>query len=224
MLKKEISDEEITKRIVNFLQEHKKHYTEEEIEFLIANATWGRYTDFVNSDLRQIYDYLGLLETDNIHTGFMRIIEKNFPHAKKVVEIGCGKVPSLSARLAQKYHLTVYDPRIIEGLYGERKFRIKKEIFTRDTDIEGADLIIGFMPNGAHTAIVDSAVKHDTDFIIAMSDMADENEIDSEEIDYYIGNKKYEIDTKVQKSGLGKLCTEYLEEYDDEFPVIYNKR
>ena len=153
ILRKDISDEEIERRVKEFLEKNKAHYSQEHLIFLLDNALWGRRSDDIDSDLRQIYAHLDLLEEENIYKEFMRMIERNFPKAKKIVEVGCGRVPALSSKLAEKYHITVYDPRVIEGLYDGKNFIIKKEKFTNDTDIGDANLIIGFMPQGAHQTI-----------------------------------------------------------------------
>ena len=64
--------------------------------------------------------------------------------------------------------ITVYDPCLV---FNEPKYinmTLHKEYFTTNTDVSNHDLLVGIYPCEATEAIIESAIKNDKDFYVAM--------------------------------------------------------
>jgi len=229
MIKKEITPIEIKQKVYNFVSKHKDWYSEYERNFLIQNATWGINYSFVPDILRQIYDETDLLQEDkNIYTAFLGLLRQQFDINRNLVEVGGGRIPSLAKKiqLVQTHgSITVYDPKLCQLIEGKNLI-LKKESFTLHTDVSGKDMLIGFTPCEATETLLEMAFQHNLDFMIALSDQAayGSDLSDYDQWDIWQENILYTAARGVERYGLGTLQYASLEDYDDPYPVIYNKR
>lgn len=229
MLKNNISKQEMYIKIKEFLTLHSKDYTEEEQSFILKNTEWGMKCNFVPDILRQIYDHLELIETkDNIYQGFTELIKENFGLNKNIVEVGGGRIHCLGNHIALQQEsgtITIYDPKLLTTNSELQNLILKKEKFTKASYLKDAQLIIGFMPCSATELLIKTACENNIDFIVALCDG------NSEKSDLYFDYEEewqagiiYDAKKQIEKYGLGTLEFASLEQYDDPYPVIYNKR
>lgn len=117
----------------------------------------------VNSDyefLKQVYSYLNIIhENENEYLAYFNYLKENFNLGSDIVEIGAGEFPVLAhyidtyQRKIGKGTITIYDPCTIVKKLGN--IIIKKEEFTKDCKLNKVDLLVGYHPCEATTAIID---------------------------------------------------------------------
>lgn len=214
-----------------FMTEYESYFTEEEKSLILSTSTDSSKA-FLYDVVRQVFDELGFIdEEDNIYSGFINIIEKEFGLEKNIVEVGGGVVPSLAKKIALKQKkgtITVYDPRLIETLHQDiPNLTLKKELFTKDTKETKANLYIAFMPCEATQQIIGTVGENRQDFIIAACEGGPHGEI----FDYFESDEEWlhcmlwYARRNVENAGLGELIvSNELEKYNDPYPVFYNKR
>lgn len=228
MIKKEISILGLHHQILKFLKDHEEDYTDEEKNFILRNYTWGRQSDLVSDILRQIYDELNLLDDSrNIYNGFLDLLEEHFDINQDIIEIGGGKIPTLGKRLALRQKsgtVTVYDDKLISTKTDIPNLSLIKRRLSPSDTISKANMIIGFMPcEGTETAIK-LAEKNRLDFMIAFCDGSCQNE------DFYMPAEDweqgmiYEAKKASERANLGTVNKTYMLQYQNPYPVIYNKR
>lgn len=186
---------------------------------------------FLPDLIRELYDKFGLVEDDkNIYIGFLELLKDNFDvKDSSIIEVGGGIFPCLGKRISlmqDKGTITVYDPRISIYENGNRHLRLVRKNFSRYMDVNGTDLMIGFMPCKGAEELVQSATNNNVDFMVALceggphGDIYDYFESDEEWIDSML----YRASRGIEDNGMGELGITYLEKYEDPYPVIYNKR
>ena len=99
-----ITPDEIKSRVITFLAEHNSEYTEREIRYIERYATIileRPINHYIGDVLRQIYDEVGLLpEENNMYSGFVSLLEKNFNLDTNIVEVAGGVIPVLAKKIA----------------------------------------------------------------------------------------------------------------------------
>lgn len=123
----------------------------------------------------QVFSELGINEdATQIYRDHIDMIRNHFSLDRNICDIGGGFLPAFANLVAEeqlkigKGTITVYDPRLV---FNEPKFdnmRLVKEEFTKDTDVSKYDLMLGIYPCEATEAIIESAIKNDKDFYVAM--------------------------------------------------------
>ena len=226
-----MESEQRQKLLEQFMTEYKSHFTEEERKFILSSPTKSSKI-FLYDVVRQVFDELGFIdEQDNVYSGFINIIEKEFGLEKNIVEVGGGVVPSLATKIALKQKkgtITVYDPRLIETLHQDiPNLVLKKELFTKETKDEKANLYIAFMPCEATQQIIETVGLNQQDFIIAACEGGPHGEM----FDYFESDEEWlhsmlwYARRNVENAGLGELIvSNELEKYNDPYPVFYNRR
>jgi len=219
-----------TKIVEKFLEEYGHLYDERERDYLKRNWQYHLNSRFNMDILRQMYSELGLVEEkDNIYVGFLKILEENFDCNRDIIEVGGGRIPSLAKLIALKQKkgtITVYDPRLLTTKSPYPNMVLKKEKFTKDTSVREDQLVIAFMPCEATEPAVLAATKNKADFVIGLCEggpHGDEYDYFESE-DEWLSSILYTARTQVEKNGLGELMVTDLKEYNDPYPVIYNKR
>lgn len=186
---------------------------------------------FLPDVIRELYDKLHLISDDeNIYVAFLKLLEKQHDlKDKHIIEVGGGIFPSLARRISllqDKGTITVYDPRLSKKEKSTEHMKLVRRMFTRNTDIADTDLLIGFMPCKGAEALVDSAIAHNVDFMVALceggphGDIHDYFESDEEWIDSMI----YRANRGIEDQNMGRLQIQYLKEFGDPYPIISNKR
>ncbi len=229
-VEKSISDKQLLLKIKYLLSKYSSAYTKEEKNHILKNYNWIKYNDYYDYILREIYDELGMINPDkNLYLGFIELINEKFGLNKNVVEIGGGIIPNLSKHIALKQQtgtITVFDPRLAEIKYNTPNLELKKEKFTPEKLPQNTELLVGIHPYGATRTIYETACKYDIDFIIALGDLpVDVNTfIDENELDIELHHLIYDARRLVEKSNLGTLHVDNLDQYNSTYPIIYNKR
>lgn len=228
MIKKEINILGLHHQILKFLKEHEKDYTDSEKEFILKNYAWGMRSSLVPDILRQIYDELNLLEDNkNIYNGFLDLLDEHFDINQNIVEIGGGNIPSLGKKLAsrqKKGSVTVYDDKLITTNTNVPNLTLIKRRLSPKEELPKADMIIGFMPcEGTETAI-HLAQNNKLDFMIAFCKGSCHNEALFSSSEDWELSMLYEARNAASKAGLGTVEKIYMKEYQNPYPVIYNKR
>ena len=129
----------------------------------------------VPSMISQVYSRLGLntpsVKKYNYH---LERIKDIFSLNRNIIEVGGGFLPAFGELVAEeqfkigKGTITVYDPRLV---FNEPKYinmTLHKEYFTTNSDVSNHDLLVGIYPCEATEAIIESAIKNDKDFYVAM--------------------------------------------------------
>ena len=217
--------------ISSYLKEHPDYYDEYEQEFIRSYSLHTkRKNKYAQEVIREIYDELGMIPDDqNIYLAFLDLIDKQFGiNGKNILEVGGGAIPSLAKKIHLKQSkgtITVYDPRIGKDIHGEERFVLRRDKFTRDTDIEDTNLIIGLMPCQAAEVLITQATKNDIDFMLWLceggphGDYYDFYESDDE----WLGSMLYLAQRGVEDQEMGKLRIKNMPEFS-QYPIIYNQR
>lgn len=215
-------------KVLKYLRENASDYTDQEILYIINNTNMIEKGNFIPSVFRQIYDELGFFNKDNdLYEAFVDLLDKNFDIDSNIVEVGGGVIPSIAKKISSRQvngTITVYDPRLSNKYKSSKKFILKKEKFSEDTDINKADLIIGFMPCEATELLIKKATNNKKDFFVALCEGRHnpfDDYFDTEEwteLIYYIASRG------IERNSLGELEKTYLKDYGDPYPLIYNKR
>lgn len=129
------------------------------------------FLGFTNNEdtINQIYCYLNLIE-DNInpYKAFINYLESEFDlKNKNILEVGSGSIPVLAHYLEEKLDSKVSIQEPITMIANYTKGDIYKEIFTKDTQVDNFDLIIGYNPCEATENIIRNAIKNKKDFSVA---------------------------------------------------------
>ena len=217
-------------KVIDFLRKYEDAFTSFEkrqiLDTLDEDYTWSMH----NHICLEVYDGLELLpDSVNPYKAFSKLIDEQFNiKNKRIIEIGGGKIPCLGRKISSMQELgsvVVYDPDLIEdGTYDN--LDLKKRIFTSITNVSSADVLVGLLPCGSSSIIVNSAIRHNKDFMIALCDSHNTLELfDGVEEDLaWPYNFIKETSKNVEENGMGKLKVKILNEIGENYPIIYNDR
>lgn len=205
MIKKDISREEIKQRVLEFVVANSKYYSEYEANFILKNCLWGMNSCFVPDILRQNFD----LDQD-------------------IIEVGGGRtISGIAKRIAlgqNKGTVTVYDPLLFQTKTDIPNLILKKKTFFRKTNIANAKLIYGFMPCFATKTIIEAAADRKINFAVALCDGYHERYDDIYSDYSWHDDMMFLAEKFIRNNDLGSLGVTDLKNYDDPYPVLYNKR
>lgn len=212
-----------------FIKENIDLYNEYELCYLIDNIDSCERTKFVPDLLRQVYIKTGILkDNENIFKGFISILKDNFDINSNIVEVGGGLFPTLGEMISAEQvdgTVTVYDPRLYKDDRTNPKLILKKERFDENTDVTGADILVGFMPCEATEFLIRKACQNKKDFLVALCEGGhfdyDYDWFDEEawrESMFYIAKRG------IEDGKMGRFEKTDLKDYDDPYPVIFNKK
>jgi len=229
MIKKDISREEIKQRVLEFVVANSKYYSEYEANFILKNCLWGMNSCFVPDILRQIYDDLDLLDdSKNIYNGFIDFLRQNFDLDQDIIEVGGGRtISGIAKRIAlgqNKGTVTVYDPLLFQTENDIPNLILKKKTFFGKTNIANAKLIYGFMPCFATKTIIEAAADRKINFAVALCDGYHERYDDIYSDYSWHDDMMFLAEKFIRNNDLGSLGVTDLKNYDDPYPVLYNKR
>lgn len=219
-----------TLAVEEFLAKYKDGYEPREIDYIRRNWQSCLKSKYTMDLLRQIYAELGFLSDDeNIYKAFIKILEENFSIDRDIIEVGGGRFPSLAKMIALKQKtgtITVYDPRLVTTVSPLPNMKLKKETFTKKTPVTKDQMVIAFMPCEATEPAILAAGENGADFLIALCEGGPHgDEFDYfESIDEWLGSMIYTARIMARKHDLGEIEITDLKEYNDPYPVIYNKR
>lgn len=230
LIKENITTITMLLKLNNIINENKKSFTKEELDFISRNYLWGLRNNHAPCILSQIYDELDLIEDDkNIYLGFCNLIDNIFGLEHNILEVGGGIFPRLATHIAlrqQKGKITVIDPRLSKQNTNIPNLKLQKEQFSNNMIEDNTSLIIAQMPYGITEKIIKSACSRKIDFIIALGDAQIENSdwINEDIQKNWEANIIYDARKLIEENNLGTLEIASLEEYGNNYPVIYNKR
>lgn len=217
--------------IIDFVDSNLEMFDSFERSFIKYYINRGKDDLFLPDLIRELYDHFDIISEDrNIYLGFLKLLRKQFEiKDSNIIEVGGGIFPTLARRintLQDKGTIVVYDPRISGYESGNRKMRLVRKTFTPQTDVSYADLLIGFMPCKGAEALVESAITNEKDFMVALC----EGGLHGEPYDYFESDQEW-IDSMIYRAtrgiedhNMGEIGIQYMKEYNNPYPVIYNKR
>lgn len=211
-------------KVIMYLTKHIENYTDREIEYIIHNYINESDNKCPTDILRQIYNEVGVVKDKyNIYLAFIDILEKHFNIDSNILEVGGGVIPSLSKLISLRQEagtICVYDPRLTR--INNSNLVLKKEKFSKNTDVSDYELLIGFMPCEATEVMIDSAIDNNKDFLIALCDGVHSAFDDYN--NYIVWHKSIITSTKMKLNKLNKdIGVTNLLKYNDPYPVIYSK-
>ena len=221
--------EEYLHKVEAYFIKNSDRYTKEEMSYIRSQVAKRVPVPTTDPRLRQIFAEIGIpVNSKSQHQEFADVLKKNFSIDRNIIEIGGGRVPHLAKKIALSQNhgtITVYDPRLLVHSSSVPNMILKPEFFTETTDVSSAEMLIGFMPCDATDLIIETACKNNIDFMVALCEGGMRKgyeyiEYDDEWI-YHV--KRNAID-HMKNTSLGELHTASLEEFNNPFPIVYNKR
>lgn len=223
--------ENIKKKAIDFICHHPDAYNRMEKEYLISFIKSSSYPElFYTEFIREILDEMSLIPIEyNIYHDYANLI--NMIHGiddRNITEIGGGRFPRLAHEMRlrqQKGTITVYDPKLYVTNSTDRLV-LKKELVTKDTELNESDLIVGLMPCEGAEVLLNLALKNKTDFILWLCEGGPHGDV----YDFYEDDKEWRdsmiIMAKrgVEKNNMGKLMIKKHEKYFPDYPIIYNTK
>ena len=188
----------------------------------------------VPSMISQVYSRLGLntpsVKKYNYH---LERIKDIFSLNRNIIEVGGGFLPAFGELVAEeqlkigKGTITVYDPRLV---FNEPKYinmTLHKEYFTTNSDVSNHDLLVGIYPCEATEAIIESAIKNDKDFYVAMCGCSHKTLYNGlytsspGEFQNAVINKSRDL---IESKGNGVLKVTTMKGDYSNWPILYYKR
>ena len=236
MLRTDLSDEVITSRIIEFIEQHPEGYDEDTKEALQRSVLWGRRTSSTVSELDEIYNYLNLDQKDNnIYQAFADMVTANFDIDRPIYEIGGGQLPTVGKILALKQKqgtVTIYDPKLLFTKTDIPNLKLVKKEFTGEEIVESNALMIGYKPCDAIIPMMKYIAKNDLDFMIALCDCAHgfPEIMDYDDLNLWYQScewpvySKYSEEERHKKLGqvIRRVKRLSMKKYGNYCPVIYN--
>ena len=211
-----------------YVKEHMGDYSNLEIRYLLSNADMLEHTLNLPDTMRQIYDELGLIDDDkNAYKAFVDLLKDNFDINRNIIEVGGGVIPSVAKRISSMQDtgsVTVYDPKLSKSQKSNDNLILKKQRFELNTDVSGADMLIGFMPCDATELLIRKATDNKLDFLVALCEGGHYEFDDFFDTEAWTESICYIANQGICDNFLGKLVKTDLKTYGDPYPVIYNKR
>ena len=216
------------KVVKDYVKEHLEDYSNLEIRYLLSNADMLEHTLNLPDTMRQIYDELGLIDDDkNAYKAFVDLLKDNFDIDRNIIEVGGGVIPSVAKRISAMQDtgcVTVYDPKLSKSQKQQDNLLLKKQRFELNTDVSGADMIIGFMPCDATELLIRKATDNKLDFLVALCEGGHYEFDDFFDTEAWTDSILCFAKDRIKENGLGELVKTDLKAYGDPYPVIYNKR
>ena len=157
-------------KIIEFINNH--DYSDYLQDMFIGNILSG--TDEITCGLYQLYSKFGVIEKHkNIYLYFLSLMEYYKFLSTNCCEVSAGRYPYLAEIIYPKLRknkksLTIYEPdTVVDKIFD---VDIKKEFFTKDTDIEDIDTLYGTFTCEATIEMVESTLVKDKNLLISLCD------------------------------------------------------
>ena len=227
-------DEIMNRRIKEYLEKNMGYYDLFEQRYLkgLDMNYIRKYKHDMPDIFRQILEEIGYFDDCPELSGykaFIDLLDNEFGLERNITEIAGGAIPTLAHKISlrqKKGTITVYDPRLTTYYDETERFILKREKFTRNTNVEGTDMLIGFMPCEATQAIIENATANNKDFMIALCEggpHGDEYDF-YEDAEEWLGAMLYLAERGMEKHDMGELKVIDFNRYNSPYPLIYNKR
>lgn len=186
--------------LIDFWKKYRQYYPDYKRTFLDkAIFHEFKYIDNVPDVLLEVYTYLNVIREEyDVYSQMINFYEEFFSEAlnKNIIEVGVGNLPNLAYELQKKInynggtgHVIGYDPELAVMLSG---IELKQELFTLQTDISGADILLGLYPCEGTEVMLDKALAEKKELCLRLCDcipQAYENQLSYEEWLNYLYKK-----------------------------------
>lgn len=159
-------------KLIDFFDEYAYLYSPEE-RYSIEYQFLGRAFEenFSIDIISEVYQEIGVFDvvTDNIYSDFYNTLTKHFDLNRRLLEVGCGILPSFAKKIARGQSsgtLTVIDPEV--RLFKSDDFKMIREELTPKFDVSNYDLIYGIQPCGATLDTIKLANESNKDLCIIL--------------------------------------------------------
>lgn len=230
-------EEEIKKRVYESVEHFLKKqqnglYDEYEVEGILGCIKYGVLPDIYHKEIvREVLERLNLIpEEENIYSHFAREIEQiHSLEGRKIIEVGCGVFPHLAKKIRLKQtkgSVTVYDPRLNPALTSTESLILKREKFTRSTEIADTDLLVGLMPCKGAESIIDQAIDKKIDFIVWLCEGGPHGDYYDfyEDEDEWLCSVQSVAKRGIRDKQMGTYGKKLIKKYSDRYPIIYNNK
>ena len=231
MMKKD----QINKLFKNFKKKYKDKYEDEELWYYIEENFWNFIDKNSAPDvLMQIYTELGIESPDgNFYKEHLKRLKERFDIRGNVLDVASGSIPAFANLLAHEQlkigsgTVTLYEPLLIVDKPKYPNMTMYRQNFTEYTYIKNFDLITGIMPCGVTETLIEQACRNQKDFYVAMCGCTHfeyvpyDFLITPESYQYYIIEKTEQL---LQRYDNGTLEVEHLDNYEINYPILYNKK
>lgn len=224
-----LNKEECMQKVEAYFIKNQDRYSPSEIAYIKGQVARRVPVPTTDPKLQKIFAEIGIpVNSKSMYQEFIDILKQNFPIDRNIVEVAGGKVPHLARKIALSQNrgtITVYDPRLIINTSTVPNMLLKPELFTENTDVSSAEMLIGFMPCDATDLIVETACKNNIDFMVALCEGGMRKGYEYIEYDdEWIYHVQTNAINHMKNTTLGELHTASLEEFNNPYPIIYNKR
>ena len=223
-------------QLSGYLKQYQEGYPGGAVPYILEHFVEDKKVEDTPDILMQLYAEFHLLSVkENYYAAFAKKIGKIYGWNTRILEIGGGFFPAFS-RTMHAYQekkgmgtITVYDPQLVvtklEGI------SLKKEEFTKETDIKDYDLLVGIMPCTVTRLMIQKAIQEHKEFFIALCGCT---HFDIEELPRSMFGfiplsyedwvtQVYALAKEQEKDGF-EVTMEDAKQYSFQYPVIRSKR
>ena len=190
----------------------------------------GSYMNLV--EFFQVYSYTGIFgPKDDIYYGYYKKLSEIFDIDCSVLDVASGYVPAFGTIVAGKQmelhnpkgKVTVCDPALITNNAKHSNMIIKRDKFSKDTDISKYDLVTGIMPCSVTRDIIKACCEQDRNFYIGLCFCEPADYIPKEYKMFFEENIDYAKEVCADY-GRELVETQLDPDYYVSLPVIYSKK
>ena len=229
-------DSEYQKKYEKFKEKYQHMYTKEEWAYIEYYFFKDLINDAAPNQMMQIYAKLDIHPSPaDFYHKHLELVKKHFPIDGNVVEVASGNFPVFAEELAKeqlslgKGTVTIYEPALFDMTPKYPNMTLHKEEFTEQTDLTGADLVIGIHACKATWPILENAIKNKKDFYLAMCGCDHTPGVEYldyiDQSPYYFQKDTIELAKRLlQEYPNGELEVTTLKDYPMPYPILYNKK
>jgi len=220
-----------------FKEQYQDKYEPAAWEYIEENFYSGLKNKEAPDILMQIYTELGLKPAGgSFYKRHLELLKSIFPIDGNIIEVGSGRIPAFANILANeqlkigKGTITLYEPLLVELTPRYPNIELHKEEFTLDTDVSKSNLLVGIMACEATESILESAIKNNKDFYVAMCGCVHSPLSYMSYYGYYTTPEMYQEQVITKAEHLleeypnGTLEVTKLENTPFDYPILYNRR
>lgn len=227
--------EEYKLKFKAFLEEYGPLYPKELLEFIKKEFERGINHPCSVDVLMQVYQEIGVtFDMPSFYEAHLHKIMENFDIGCNVVEVAAGRIPAFANLVAKeqlkigKGTITLYDRALLPIKPKFANMTLKQELFTTDTDIKNADLIVSTLPCAATESIIENACRNHKNFYVVMCGCThfDLNRYHGEITPFAYQDHVINLaELFVEQFDNGTLYVDKLEgDYDINNPILFNKK
>ncbi len=220
-----------------FKRQYQDKYAPEAWKYIEENFFDGLKDKEAPDILMQIYTELGIRPVGGFfYQKHLKLLKDLFPIDGHIIEVGSGRIPAFANLLANeqlkigKGTITIYEPLLVQLTPRYPNMELHKEDFTLETDVSKSDLLVGIMACEATESILESAIKNNKDFYVAMCGCVHSPLSYMSYYGYYTSPEIYQEQVITKAERLlkdypnGTLEVTKLEDTPFDYPILYNKK